>query len=48
VGKLLEAIKQGTAEPEIAVEVDEIARRFGVVTEFTRVATDAAGDTHLG
>lgn len=47
VGDLLQQIKLGDADPGLVNEAIALARRYGVVTEFTYFAQDEAGDMHM-
>jgi Ca-activated chloride channel family protein len=47
VGRLLAAIKQGNANPELVTEALAVAKRFGVATEFTYFAVDAQGNANM-
>jgi Ca-activated chloride channel family protein len=47
VGELLRAIKLGDNDPALPIEALDVARRFGVTTEFTYFVTDEDGNTEF-
>lgn len=47
VGTLLQEVKLGSSDPSLVAEVTEIARRYGVVTEFTYFELNELGDAMM-
>ncbi len=47
LGALLQRIKLGDADPELPLEATALARRFGVVTEFTNFVVDEEGHANM-
>ena len=47
VGELLQELKLGSTDPAVGQEIEALAARYGVVTDFTHFQKDENGDVHM-